>query len=53
MNNYSVIKLMYSDNNGNEILRLYRSMSEAKEAIKALRKTGLYHSYRMKMVRYK
>ena len=53
MSNYSIIKLLFNDDKGNEQIRLYKTIGEAKNAIKMFRRSGLYHNYRIKAVKQK
>jgi hypothetical protein len=53
MTEYGVIKLLFNDDKGHEQIRLYKTIGEAKNAIKMFRRSGLYHNYRIKVVKQK
>ena len=53
MSDYGVIKLLFNDDKGHEQIRLYKTIGDAKGAIKMLRRSGLYHNFRIKVVKQK
>ena len=48
-----VYKLLYNDDKSHQHLRLCSTLGEAKEAIKMLRRSGLYHNFQIKVVKQK